>query len=70
MKNNKIDKLAKECWSHKINGTLIDGHLHFDYHKFAEMIIRQCIVICEEGASTQMTSPGAGERIRTTFGVE
>ena len=38
----KIDKLAEKCWSHYINGTLIDGHLHFDYQKFANLLIGEC----------------------------
>ena len=37
---------------------------------FAELILHECISICEEGESTQMTSSGAAQRIRTTFGIE
>jgi len=40
--NEKIEGFAKQCWSHYIDGTLIDGHLHFDYKKFAELIVREC----------------------------
>ena len=39
---SKIEKLAEKCWSHHINGTLIDGHLHFDYNKFADLLIGEC----------------------------
>lgn len=38
---NNIEKLAKQCWSHYIDGTLIDGHLHFDYKKFAELLDKE-----------------------------
>lgn len=37
---------------------------------FAELILRECIAICQDGISTQMTSSGAAERIRTTFGIK
>ncbi len=40
--NERIDEIAKQCWSHRINGTLVDGHLHFDHQKFAELIVREC----------------------------
>ena len=46
--NQRIKELEKQCWSHYINGTLIDGHLHFDVEKFAELIVREFIVILEE----------------------
>ena len=42
MMNKKIEEMAKQCWSYTINGVLIDGHLHFDYEKFAELIVREC----------------------------
>lgn len=43
---NDIEEMAKQCWSHYIDGVLIDGHLHFDTNKFAEMIIKECVAIC------------------------
>jgi len=46
--NKKIEEMAKQCWSYTINGVLIDGHLHFDYEKFAELIVRECAEICLE----------------------
>jgi len=45
---DRIDTLAKQCWSHRIDGTLIDGHLHFDHKKFAELIVRECIRLCDQ----------------------
>jgi hypothetical protein len=41
--NQRIDQIAKQCWSHRIDGTLIDGHLHFDHHKFANLIVLDMI---------------------------
>jgi hypothetical protein len=46
--NERIKELEKQCWSHYINETLIDGHLHFDTAKFAELIVQECVDILEE----------------------
>ena len=43
--NDIVAKLEKQCWSHRVNGTLVDGQLHFDTKKFAELIARECIKI-------------------------
>ena len=41
--NERIKELEKQCWSHRVDGVLVDGHLHFDTQKFAELIIRECM---------------------------
>ena len=41
--NERITELEKQCWSHRVNGRLVDGQLHFDIKKFAELIVRECI---------------------------
>ena len=41
--NNRIAELVKQCWSHHVEGVLVDGQLHFDTTKFAELIVRECI---------------------------
>ena len=40
--NQRIQELEKQCWSHYINGVLIDGHLHFDTQKFSKLMIQDC----------------------------
>ena len=40
--NERIKELEKQCWSHRVDGVLVDGHLHFDTKKFAELIIKEC----------------------------
>ena len=40
--NERIKELEKQCWSHRVDGVLVDGHLHFDTNKFAEFIIKEC----------------------------
>jgi len=41
--NARIKQLETQCWTHRIGGYLIDGQLHFDSEKFAELILRDCI---------------------------
>ena len=40
--NKRIKELEKQCWSHRVDGVLVDGHLHFDTQKFAELIVQEC----------------------------
>jgi len=40
--NERIQELEKQCWSHRVDGALVDGQLHFDTQKFAELIVREC----------------------------
>ena len=40
--NDIIKELEKQCWSYYVDGVLIDGQLHFDTKKFAELIIKEC----------------------------
>lgn len=44
----RIEELAKQCWSHHVDGVLIDGHLHFDYKKFASLLIEEVEGYVEE----------------------
>ena len=41
--NERIKELEQQCWSHRVDGTLVDGQLHFDRRKFAELIVRDLI---------------------------
>ena len=41
--NNRIAELEKQCWSHRVEGALVDGQLHFDTAKFAELVVRECM---------------------------
>ena len=70
--NKKVQKLADQCWSHYINGVLIDGHLHFDYNKFAELIIRECASFADEHNEHKLSEDynlGVGKAIKKHFGV-
>ena len=43
--NERIKPLEQQCWSNRIDGKLVDGQLHFDAQKFAELIVRECAAI-------------------------
>ncbi len=43
--NTRIQQLESQCWSTHIDGTLIDGQVHFDTNKFAHLIIHECAEI-------------------------
>jgi hypothetical protein len=46
--NDRVKELEKQCWSHRVDGTLVDGQLHFDTQKFAEVIVAECLRQVEE----------------------
>jgi len=61
--NERIQELAKEAMlEHCVS--------HVRLEKFAELIVRECINICEQGTPTQTTSSGAASFIKQHFGVE
>jgi hypothetical protein len=57
--NEKIKALEQRCWSHRVDGVLVDGHLHFDTKKFAELIVRECMkesmdeIVADEDLATE-----------------
>ena len=75
--NERIRELEKQCWSHYIDGVLIDGHLHFDTQKFVELIVKECILtiqmgITRDGHNTEqyLRSVKHIKQIKEHFGVE
>jgi len=72
--NNRIAELEKQCWSHRVEGALVDGQLHFDTKKFAELIVQECIDIIAP-YTVRMSRPGEEYlhpilEIKEHFGVE
>ena len=63
--NKRIRELEKQCWSHYVNGVLIDGHLHFDTQKFAQLIINECADIADKAEPYK-----SNDLIKEHFGVE
>ena len=43
MMNEHIKRLATICWDKQL-----DGRLHFDHEKFAEVIVGKCIELMDE----------------------
>ena len=65
MKTHKqFDKLAEQCYV-KTGSVQTD---HFDYVKFAELIVRECAELADEPTSRPFES--YGEKIKKHFGVE
>ena len=77
--NERIKELAEQA---KLNPVLLLQHWGTNdaltdseqeslerIEKFAELIVRECIAICESGTPTQTTSGGAAELIKQHFGV-
>lgn len=83
--NERIEQLAEQCWVHT-NEPLFGAkspHWEFDRHKFAELIIRDCIAIVEPssyrraypdnyrgGIDCMDTLDDRVEKIKEHFGVE
>jgi hypothetical protein len=42
---------------------------HMFVQKYSEMLLQECLDICEQGAATQTTSQGAAILIRQKFGI-
>ena len=73
--NTQIKELADQCWSHRVDGTLVDGQLHFDTQKFAELIVKECVEVCHkmaEDSDSYVVHDGdtCAEQIKKHFGVE
>jgi hypothetical protein len=64
--NERFKELEKQCWSHRVDGALIDGHLHFDTKKFADLIVRECIDVVGQASA----SPNGYQALMKHFGIE
>jgi hypothetical protein len=68
--NERIKELEKQCWSHRVNGRLVDGQLHFDTQKFAELIVKECCNILDPGEHQLIARFQARKWLQEHFGVE
>lgn len=70
--NGRIRELEKQCWSHRVDGVLVDGHLHFDTKKFAELIVRDCMDVVDGYTKPRTfdTHYDAVEQIEALFGIK
>jgi hypothetical protein len=67
MMNTRIKELEQQCWSHRVDGKLVDGQLHFDTQKFAELIVRDCALIA--GLMEHEGRKNIGANILDSFGI-
>lgn len=74
--NERIKELERQCWSHRVAGTLVDGQLHFDTKKFAELIVRECSEVVDSMANDEDSDlyfwaiQNASQKIKEHFGIE
>jgi hypothetical protein len=68
--NKKIKELEKQCWSHTINGVLIDGHLHFDVDKFVKLIVEECASLFPLTFTDEPYQRRIDKTIRKHFGLD
>jgi hypothetical protein len=70
--NERIRELAVMCgaWNQVYNNKEFMVDRTFNVEKFANLILQDCIQICEDGNSTQTTSNGVAIMIKQRFGVE
>ena len=67
--NERIKELEQQCWSHRVDGKLVDGQLHFDTQKFAELVVRECCIALNP-MLRDMISRGQGvDLIKLHFGM-
>ena len=70
--NERIRELAVMCgaWNQVYNNKEFMVDRTFNVEKFANLLLQECIQICEDGTSTQTTSNGVAILIKQRFGIE
>jgi len=61
--NEQIKKLAQQCWDTRLDG------LHFDQEKFAELVVEECMRMCEVAQVGYLTH-GLEEEASGAFSVK
>jgi len=69
--NERFKELERQCWQ----STDSDPYAFFDVKKFAELIVRECVAICQEVDGEDNIDARSGRQdcaveIREHFGVE
>ena len=65
--NERIKLLEQQCWSHRVDGALVDGQLHFNTQKFAELLINESIEVMKKH---DYHGEWLGEKLIEHFGLE
>ena len=70
--NERIEQLAEQCWTHTkvpLFGAK-SPHWEFDRHKFAELIVQECIDTISDCSIEYCTRPQIVSEIKEHFGVK
>ena len=59
--NERIKELAECCWDERLDG------MHFDQEKFAQLIVMECLTICEDLGDKGMDGHYCADEINKTF---
>jgi hypothetical protein len=60
--NERIKELAEQCWDKRP-----EGQLHFDNEKFADLIVWECMKICEYVMKKDNSALACWSGIKRTF---
>ena len=66
--NERIKELEAQCWEARMYGPA-----WFNWEKFAELIVKECISVCENGWQGEFTACGIKQCVndlKEHFGVE
>ena len=64
--NKRIKELAEQCYEHDQSWTGV-GQRIFNKEKFAELIVRECMLICEDVMKKDNSALGCWSEIKRTF---
>lgn len=68
--NQRIEELAKDCFEY-YEGTLDGDIVEFNYNRFAELIIKECAMIADEGFGSAHFGLGiSGKMLKDHFGIK
>ena len=67
--SNRIKELAEQARKKPLGNSWTYRHSGEFEQKFADLIVKECVEICERGTVTQTTSGGAAMMIKKHFGV-
>ena len=74
--NQRLKELEKKCWGHRVDGALVDGQLHFNTEKFAELIVQEMLAITDAHTEVFQTDRDRAliehikQSVKQHFGVE
>jgi hypothetical protein len=75
--NTRIQEIALQCgaWNQVYDQKLLKVNEYFNYEKFAELIVKECVAICQDVDGEDNIDARSGRQdcaveIREHFGVE